>query len=225
MACTAPSAGSATCSRPPPSVVQRVAQPFRDAGGWAGDVQNARHERDRLRQENARLRKQLADVADRRPAVGRAAGRARLREVRRLPDARLLRAAQRARDRPLAGPVLAEGGARPGHRRRHPGRRPGRVRRGDEGLHRRGAGRARHGRLARHRRRDADLRPVDGRVRVGGRPAGRRRRAAAERRRRVHAGARLRRQAVHGAARQPRRDERVQGSAARPRSPSSRAAS
>ena len=47
---------------PASEVVQRVAQPFRDAGGWAGDVQNARHERDRLRQENARLRKQLADV-------------------------------------------------------------------------------------------------------------------------------------------------------------------
>ena len=58
------------------------------------------------------------------------------------PDARLLHAAQRARDRPLARPVLAEGAARPGHRRRHPGRRPGRLGRCDEGLHRCGAGRA-----------------------------------------------------------------------------------
>src|SRR3954463_5746224 len=39
---------------------------------------------------------------DRRPAVGRAAGGARLREVAAVPGARLLRAAQRARDRPLA---------------------------------------------------------------------------------------------------------------------------
>jgi rod shape-determining protein MreC len=47
---------------PASSVVQRVAQPFRDAGGWAEDVQAARRERDRLREENARLRKQVADT-------------------------------------------------------------------------------------------------------------------------------------------------------------------
>jgi rod shape-determining protein MreC len=47
---------------PASGVVQRLAQPFRDAGGWAEDVQRARKERDRLEQENARLRKQLADV-------------------------------------------------------------------------------------------------------------------------------------------------------------------
>ncbi len=47
---------------PASEVVQRVAQPFRDAGGWAEDVQSARRERDRLRQENARLRKQVADT-------------------------------------------------------------------------------------------------------------------------------------------------------------------
>ncbi len=47
---------------PASGVVQRVAQPFRDAGGWAQDVQRAREERDRLEQENARLRKQVADI-------------------------------------------------------------------------------------------------------------------------------------------------------------------
>ena len=61
-ACTERSAGWATCSRPPRASCSGVAQPFRDAGGWAEDVQRARKERDRLEQENARLRKQLADV-------------------------------------------------------------------------------------------------------------------------------------------------------------------
>ena len=47
---------------PASEVVQRVAQPFRDAGGWAEDVQQARRDRARLKEENARLRKQLADI-------------------------------------------------------------------------------------------------------------------------------------------------------------------
>ena len=46
---------------PAESVIQRVAQPFRDAGSWFGDVQDARSERDRLRRENERLRQELAD--------------------------------------------------------------------------------------------------------------------------------------------------------------------
>lgn len=46
---------------PAESVVQRVAQPFRDAGTWARGLGDAAEERDRLRAENARLRQELTD--------------------------------------------------------------------------------------------------------------------------------------------------------------------
>jgi rod shape-determining protein MreC len=59
---------------PADGVVQRIAQPFRDAGGWVDDVQKARGERDRLQRENARLRQELADArADRQLAAELAA--------------------------------------------------------------------------------------------------------------------------------------------------------
>jgi rod shape-determining protein MreC len=47
---------------PAEQVVQRVAQPFRDAASWWRDTQDARRERDQAQQENARLRQQLADL-------------------------------------------------------------------------------------------------------------------------------------------------------------------
>jgi rod shape-determining protein MreC len=47
---------------PAEQVVQRVAQPFRDAAGWWRDTQNARHQRDQAERENARLRQELADA-------------------------------------------------------------------------------------------------------------------------------------------------------------------
>ncbi len=54
---------------PAEGVVQRVAQPFRDAGAWAGGLGDATAERDRLREENARLRQELTDrEIDRREA-------------------------------------------------------------------------------------------------------------------------------------------------------------
>ncbi len=54
---------------PAEGVVQRVAQPFRDAGGWARGLGDATAERDRLREENARLRQELTDrEIDRREA-------------------------------------------------------------------------------------------------------------------------------------------------------------
>lgn len=54
---------------PAEGVVQRVAQPFRDAATWAGSLGDATAERDRLREENARLRQELSDrEIDRREA-------------------------------------------------------------------------------------------------------------------------------------------------------------
>jgi rod shape-determining protein MreC len=54
---------------PAEGVVQRVAQPFRDAATWAGGLGDATAERDRLREENARLRQELSDrEIDRREA-------------------------------------------------------------------------------------------------------------------------------------------------------------
>jgi rod shape-determining protein MreC len=50
--------------------IQRVAQPLRDAIGWAGNVADAQSERDRLRRENARLRQQVADETDAEQKVG-----------------------------------------------------------------------------------------------------------------------------------------------------------
>ncbi len=47
---------------PASGAVQRAVQPVRDAGEWVGDVEDARRERDRLRAENERLRRQLADI-------------------------------------------------------------------------------------------------------------------------------------------------------------------
>jgi rod shape-determining protein MreC len=48
---------------PVEGAVQRVAEPFRDAGSWASGLADARSERDRLRRDNARLREELADGA------------------------------------------------------------------------------------------------------------------------------------------------------------------
>ncbi|CAA9548085.1 MAG: Rod shape-determining protein MreC [uncultured Thermoleophilia bacterium] len=54
---------------PAEGVVQRVAQPFRDAATWARGLGDAAAERDRLREENARLRQELSDrEIDRREA-------------------------------------------------------------------------------------------------------------------------------------------------------------
>ena len=46
---------------PATSVVRRVTQPFRDAGGWASDLADAKSDRDRLAAENRRLRQALSD--------------------------------------------------------------------------------------------------------------------------------------------------------------------
>ena len=59
---------------PTEAVIQRVAQPFRDAARWVGDIGHARSERDRLKVENERLRRRLADaLVDRQLAAELAA--------------------------------------------------------------------------------------------------------------------------------------------------------
>ncbi len=47
---------------PAEGVVQRVAQPFRDAAAWWHDTRNAQRQRDDAERENARLRQELADL-------------------------------------------------------------------------------------------------------------------------------------------------------------------
>ncbi len=59
---------------PVEAVVQRIAQPFRDAAHWVDDIGHARGERDRLQRENERLRRRLSDaLVDRQLAAELAA--------------------------------------------------------------------------------------------------------------------------------------------------------
>ena len=80
--------------------VSRATKPFRDLVGWVGDNINAKCENDKLKQENADLREQVARAQAAEDENRKLRGLVDLPEKPGYPDG--VDAAHRARDRPLA---------------------------------------------------------------------------------------------------------------------------